>query len=120
EDPVHTPEARAAAVLEHRLGVQVPAPDRRRRAHHLVQEGFGGRIALERRVLPALLVVEDEAQGQPCPARPLRLGRGGAVPARAARAHGRRATASISTSTPGARPVWTLDRAGYGSSKNSR
>src|SRR5439155_26149798 len=75
EDPVDAPEPGAAPVLEHRLGVQIAATDRGRRAHDLVQERLRGGIALERRVLAAFLVVEDEAEREPRAARPPRIGR---------------------------------------------
>jgi hypothetical protein len=75
DDAVHAPEPGPAAVLEHRLGVEVAPADRRRRADDLVQERLRRRVALERRVLAALLVVEDEADGDPGPIRPARVGR---------------------------------------------
>src|SRR5262249_14845075 len=74
EDPMHAPEPGAAPVLEHRLGVQVAPPDRRRRADDLVQERLGGRIALEGGILAAFLVVEDEVERDPRAVRPLRIG----------------------------------------------
>ena len=72
EDAPHAPEAGAAAELEHRLRVEVPPPHGRGRADHLVQVRLGGGVALERRVLTALLVVEDEREREPRAARPLR------------------------------------------------
>src|SRR5439155_13954087 len=80
EDAVHAPEARAAAELEHRLGVQVPAADRRRRADYFVQERLRGGVALERRALPALLVVEDAAQRETRATRPVRIRQTLAIP----------------------------------------
>ena len=98
EDAVDAPEARAAAELEHRLGVEVAPADRRRRADDLVQVRLGLGVALERRPLAALLVVEHEAERQPRAARPVRVGRVLPVADEVAGHALLRATASISTS----------------------
>ena len=98
------PEAGATAELEHRLGVEVAPADRRRRADDLVQVRLRLGIALERRPLAALLVVEDEAERQPRAARPLRVGRMLPVADEVAAHALLRATASISTSTPAGKP----------------
>ena len=45
------------------------------RAHDLGQEGFGGEVAVQDRILSALLVVNDELHGDMCRSRPVRLGR---------------------------------------------
>src|SRR5262245_31621882 len=120
EDAMHTPEADAAAELEHRLGVRVPAADSRGGADDLVQIRLRLGVALEHRPLAALLVVEDEAESEPGAPGPLRIRRGGAVADEVAVAHdARRATASISTRTPAGNPACTEVRAGYGASKNS-
>ena len=113
EDAVDAPEARAAAVLEHRLGVEVAPAGGRRRADDLVEERLRLGVALERRPLAALLVVEDEAERQPRAARPLRVGRMLPVADEVALGHALlRATASISTRIPAGKPAWTLVRAG--------
>ena len=119
---MHAPEAGAAPELEHRLGVQVPAADGGRRTDDLVQEGLRRRVALERRALAALLVVEDEAEREPRAARPLRIRRRRPVADEVA----------ISSSALPACDRLDLDEhsrrqaraharaRGYGSSKNSR
>ena len=114
EDAVNAPEARATAVLEHRLGVEVAPAGRRRRAHDFVQERLRLGIALQRRPLAALLVVEDEAERQPGAARPLRVGR---MP----RSRPGRAWSSPPACDGldldehvGSNPAWTLVRAGIG------
>ena len=75
EDPVHPPEAGAAAELEHRLRVEIAPTLGRGRADDLVQERLRGRIALERGVLAAFLVVEHEAERHPRAVRPAWVGR---------------------------------------------
>ena len=87
---MHAPEPGAAAELEHRLRVEVAPADGRRRADDLVEERLRGGIALERRVLAALLVVEHEAERDPRSAGPARVGRRRAVADEIARRSSRR------------------------------
>ena len=79
EEPQDAPEAGAAAILVHRLGREVAAALDRRAARRLGQEDLGGGIAVQDRILPALLVIQHEADRDPGIARPLRMRRVGAV-----------------------------------------
>ena len=78
-EAVDAPEPHPAPELEHRLRVEVAPADRGRRADHLVEVRLRGGIALERRVLAALLVVEDEAERDALAAGPARVRRARAV-----------------------------------------
>ena len=80
EQAQDAPEARPAAVFVHRLGGQVAAAHDRRTARRLGQEHFRGGIAVQDRVLAPLFVVQNEGDGDPRLARPLRIGRVRAVP----------------------------------------
>ena len=79
EQPQDAPEAGAAAVLELRFDREVAAALDRRAARRLAQKDLGRGVAVQDGVLAALLVVQHEADGDAGLARPLRIGRVGAV-----------------------------------------
>ena len=73
EKAVEAPESSAAAVFIDQFHVHVPHPRQRLGPDDLGQEGFGGGVAMENVVLAAFLVIDDELQGEPRFARPLRV-----------------------------------------------
>src|SRR5262249_9613793 len=68
-----TPEADAAAVLVHRLDLQVPHTLERGQADDLLQVRLGLLDAMKDRPLAALLVVHDDLERELRSARPLRI-----------------------------------------------
>src|ERR1700730_11071890 len=79
EHAKETPEPSAAAVFVRGLHVHVAHAGERLGRHHLVQERLGLAVAVEDGALASLLVVHDDLEGQPRPARPLGIGRALAV-----------------------------------------
>ena len=79
EQAQDAPEAGAAAVFVHRLDAEIASALDRDSPRRLGQESLRGGIAVQDRVLAALLVIQHEADGDPRVAGPLRVGRVGAV-----------------------------------------
>ena len=79
EEVAQAPEAGAGAVFVDRLHVPVALAGPGLGARDLGEEALGGGVAVEDAVLAALLVVEDEADGDRCAARPVGEGRVAAV-----------------------------------------
>src|SRR5258706_12724431 len=79
EEAHEPPEAGAATVLVDRLHLEIAHAAERLGADHLPQEGLRFGVAVEDRSLAALLVVDDDLQGQARLAGPLRIGWGPAV-----------------------------------------
>ena len=74
ERPPQPPEAGARAVLEHRFHVHVALAAPGLRAEHVGEKRLRGRVAMQDRVLAALLEIHHELQGDAGPARPARIG----------------------------------------------
>ena len=88
EQAPEPPEAGARAVLEHRLDVHVALAGPRRRAEHVRQEGFGGLVAVQDRILAAFFEVHHELHGDAGLARPAWIGRRAAIASEVARVIG--------------------------------
>ena len=73
------PEARATAVLVHRLDLEVAHAGENGHADDLLEKRLGLGVAVQDRALTALLVVHDDLERQAGAARPLRIGRSLAI-----------------------------------------
>ena len=106
QKPTLLPNSNIDSVPRLRRPTAGAAPD------DFLQKRLGLGVALEHRTLAALLVVEHEAERESRAARPMGIRRRRAVADEVPLGHDRRATASISISTPGGNPAWTDVRAG--------
>ena len=85
EQPPQPPEPGARAILEHQLHVHVTLPGPGRRAEHVGEEGLGGLVAVQDRVLAAFLEIDHELHGDARAAGPARIGRRAAIAGEVAR-----------------------------------
>ncbi len=79
EHAMEPPEAGARAIFVDRFHVHVPLAGPSLRTDNLGEERLGGRIAMQDAVLPALLVIDHELDGDARAARPIGVGRLAAI-----------------------------------------